>query len=145
MAKKIAARQMQYPLVAEFTFAFDDEMVDVNGVTKDFGTVGSAVFDIINMPNNAIVVGGSVTTETAVGGSTAYNVSVGDVNDPDRYLTATDRVSAGLTAIVPTGYVGNGESIRLTVAPTASAATAGKVSVRVHYVVRDRANEVQTH
>lgn len=145
MANLIAARGAQYPLVAEFTFKFDDTMVDINGALKDFKTVGSTVVDAINLPPNAIVVGGEVVTETAVTGSTAYNVSVGDSGSATRYLSATDRVAAGRTALVPTGYVGNGEQIRVTVAPTVAAATAGKVTVRVQYIVRSRVNETQTH
>jgi len=145
MTKLIAARGAQYPLVAEFTFKFDDTMVDITGALKDFKTVGSTVVDAINLPPNAIVVGGEVVTETAVTGSTAYNVSVGDSGSATRYLSATDRVAAGRTALVPTGYVGNGERIRVTVAPTVAAATAGKVTVRVQYIVRNRVNEAQTH
>jgi len=145
MAKLIASRGAQYPLVAEFTFNFDDTMIDINGVLKDFKTVDSTVVDAINLPPGAIVIGGEVVTETAVGGSTAYNVSVGDSGNATRYLSATDRVSAGHTPLVPTGYVGNGEQIRVTVAPTGAAATAGKVTVRVQYIVRNRVNETQTH
>ena len=145
MAKLIASRGAQYPLVAEFTFNFDDTMVDINGVLKDFKTVGSTVVDAINLPPGAIVIGGEVVTEKAVGGSTAYNVSVGDSGNATRYLSATDCVAAGRTPLVPTGYVGNGEQIRVTVAPTGAAATAGKVTVRVQYIVRNRVNETQTH
>ena len=145
MSKLIATRGQQYPLVAEFTFNFDDTMVDINGALKDFKTVGSTVVDAINLPTGAIVTGGEVVTEKAVTGSTAYNVSVGDSGSATRYLSATDRVTAGRTALVPTGYVGSGEQIRVTVAPTVAAATAGKVTVRVQYIVRDRVNETQTH
>ena len=145
MAKLIPARTSQYPLVAEFPFNFDDTMLDVNGVLKDFKTVGSAVFSAINLPVNAIVIGGEVVTEVPVTGSTAYNISVGDSVSATRYLGATDRVAAGRTALVPTGYVGLGEQIRLTVAPTVAAATAGRVTVRVQYIIRNRVSEVQTH
>ena len=145
MAKLIASRGAQYPLVAEFTFNFDDTMVDINGALKDFKTVGSTVVDAINLPVGAIVTGGEVVTETAVSGSTAYNVSVGDSGSATRYLGATDRVTAGRTALVPTGYVSVGNRLRITVAPTVAAATAGKVTVRVQYIVRARVNETQTH
>lgn len=137
-----ATRNAQYPLYAEFTFNFDDTMTDKDGATKDFKTVGtSIVADVINLPPYAVVVGGDVVTETAVAGSTAYNISVGDSGSATRYLGATDRVAAGRTALVPTGYVGAGENLRLTVAPTVAAATAGKVTVRVGYTIRNRANE----
>lgn len=145
MSKLIATRGQQYPLVAEFTFNFDDTMVDTSGTLKDFKTVGSTVVDAINMPPNAIVIDGEVVTETAITGSTAYNVSVGDSGSATRYLGATDRVAAGRTPLVPTGYIGTGEQIRVTVAPTVAAATAGKVTVRVQYIVRNRVNETQTN
>lgn len=145
MSKLIATRGQQYPLVAEFTFNFDDTMVDINGALKDFKTVGSTVVDAINLPTGAIVIGGEVVTETTVGGSTAYNVSVGDSDKAGRYLNAADRVSSGLTALVPTGRVVNGEPIRVTVAPTVAEAISGKVTVRVQYIVRNRVNETQTH
>jgi hypothetical protein len=143
MAQLIATRTAQWPLVAEFTFNFNDTMVDKDGTLKDFKTVGTSIIaDVIPLPTGAIVTGGEVVTETAVTGSTAYNVSVGDSGSATRYLGATDRVAAGRTALVPTGYVGTGENIRLTVAPTVAAATAGKVTVRVTYIVRNRSNEV---
>jgi hypothetical protein len=44
---------------------------------------------------------------------------------------------------VPTGFVGTGENIRLTVTPTVATATAGKITVRVSYVIVGRANENQ--
>jgi len=145
MSKLIATRGQQYLLAAEFTFNFDDTMVDTTGVQKNFGTVGSTAFDVINLPTGAVITDGDVVTETAVGGSAAYSVSVGDSGNATRYLAATDRKGAGRSPLVPTGYVGNGEQVRITVAPTTANATAGKVTVRVQYTVRNRANEVQTH
>lgn len=146
MAKIIATRGSQYALTAEFVFNFDDTTVDIAGATKDFKSFAAAtVVDAINLPVGAVILSGNVTTETAVSGATAYNVSVGDSASTTRYLGSTDRVTAGTTALVPTGYVGAGEQIRVTVAPTVADATAGKVSVRITYVIRGRANEVQTH
>ena len=145
MAKLNPSRAAQTVLSAEFTFEFADTMKDVNGVTKDFKTVGTHVFDAINLPPRATVVGGEVVTETAVTGSTAYNVSVGDSGSATRYLGVTNRVTAGRTPLVPTGYVGDGENLRLTVAPTVADATAGKVTVRVQYIMRDRWSETVTN
>jgi hypothetical protein len=142
MAKKIATRSAQWPLLSEFVLNFDDTMVDINGATKDFKTFGaSAIFDIINLPPGAIVEGGEAVTEQAFTGSTAYQITLGDSGSANRYLGATDKVAAGRTAMVPTGYVGQGENLRLTVTPTVGNATGGKLSVRVWYVIRDRANE----
>lgn len=142
MAVLKATRTVQYPVTAEFTFNFDDTMTNTSGNSDGFATVASHVFEIVPLPSNAIVVGGEVVTETAVTGSTAYNISVGDSGSATRYLGVTDRVTAGRTALVPTGYVGAGENIRITVAPTVGTATAGKVTVRVSYVLRGKANEV---
>ncbi len=138
-------RGSQYPLVAEFTFNFDDTVTDTSGAVVAISTAASKAFDAINMPVGAIVTGGEVVTEVAGTGSTALNVSVGDSGSATRYLGATDRIAAGRTALVPTGFVSNGEQIRITVAPTVSALTAGRVTVRVQYVIRGRVNEVQTH
>lgn len=144
MAKLIASRGMQYPLVAEFTFdVLNDTMTNTTGVSDEFHTLATHVFDIINLPQGAVVTGGAVATETAVSGSTAYNVSIGDSGSATRYLGATDKTSAGSTPLVPTGYLSAGEQIRLTVTPTIAASTGGKITVRVEYVIRNRTNEVQ--
>ena len=146
MAQKLAARGGQYPITSEFTFdVANDTMKNTSGVDDNFKAVGSHVFDAILLPTNAIVVGGEVVTETAVSGSTAYNVKVGDSVNDARYLASTDRVAAGRTALTVTGFVGGGEQVRVTVAPTVAIATAGKITVRVSYIIRNRVNEVQTH
>ena len=139
-----AARTAQKVMSSEFTFNFDDTMLDTAGVSKDFKTVGtSIVADVINLPPNAIVTGGEVVTEVAIAGSTAYNVSVGDSGSATRYLGATDKMLAARTALVPTGFVNtDGLNLRLTVAPTVAAATAGTVTVRVLYVLRGKADDV---
>ena len=146
MAQKLATRGGQYPITAEFTFnVANDTMKNVSGADDNFNVVGSHVFDAIFLPTNAVVVGGEVVTETAVSGSAAYNISVGDSGSATRYLGVTNKVAAGRTALVPTGFVGGGEQVRVTVAPTVANATAGKITVRVSYIIRNRVNEVQTH
>lgn len=143
MALKTKQRYSQDVRVAEFTFSFDDTMVATDGTTDDFKAVQANIFDVVDLPPNSVVVGGEFVTETAIGTSTAYNVKVGDSGSDVRYLGTTDRVTAGRTALVPTGYVNTGGlPVRLTVTPTVGAATAGKCSLRVQYVIRDRADEV---
>ena len=143
MSKKLATRNPQYPLCSEFTFNVLDTMVNTSGANDGFATVATHVFDVINLPAYATVVGGEVVTETAVTGSTAYNVSVGDSVSATRYLGVTDKTNAARTALVPTGFVGAGENIRLTVTPTVAASTGGTITLRVMYVIRGRGNEVQ--
>ena len=143
MSKKLAARTAQYPLVAEFTFNVLDTMVNTSGTLDGFATVATHIFDVINLPPYATVVGGEVVTESAITGSTAYNVSVGDSVSATRYLGVTDKTTAARTALVPTGFVGAGENIRLTVTPTVAESTGGTITLRVMYVIRGRGNEVQ--
>jgi len=141
MAKLIASRTAQYVMEAEFTFNFDDTMVNTVGTTLDFGAANTAAtsVDIINLPAGAVVVGGSVTTETAFDAAT-FNITVGDSGSANRYLGTTDRKGTGISALVPTGYRGDGENLRLTFT-AADVCTTGKMTVRVEYIQTGRANE----
>lgn len=141
MTEKLKVRGSQQIMVAEFTFTIGDTMVNASGADDAFASVAAHVFDIIPQEAGMIVLGGDVVTETAFAGCTAYNVKVGDATSDTRYLGTTDRVAAGRTALVPTGYVSIGEAIRLTVTPTVAAATAGKLTVRVQYIKRNRVTE----
>lgn len=142
MAKLNASRGAQPVMTAEFVFNFDDTMVDVTGVEKDFGktNIASTVFEAINLPNGAIVVGGEVVTDTAFDAAT-YTVSVGDAGSATRYMAATDRKGTGRTALTPTGHRTDGANVRVTVV-AADVCTAGKMSVRVQYITEGRVCEV---
>lgn len=142
MAKLIPARGAQYPLVAEYTFNFDDTVVNTSGVTVDFGKTNTAAttIDIAPLPLGAVVIGGEVVTTTAFDAAT-YNVTVGDATTANRYLGSTDKKGTGRTALVPTGFVSTGEKLQLTFTP-ADACTAGKATVRVMYVINARVKEV---
>lgn len=143
MAKLIASRTAQYPLVAEFTFNFDDTMVNTSGATVDFGKTNTAatVVEVIPLPPDAVVTGGSVDTLTAFDAAT-FNVSVGDADSATRYLGVTDKKGTGSTPLVPTGFRGTGKNLRVSFT-AADACTAGKMTVRVEYVIGGRSNEVQ--
>jgi len=146
MAVLKASRTAQYPLMAEFTFNFDDTAVDtVAGTSKTFGsTFGqSLVFDAIPLPPNANVIGGEIVVETAYATSTAATISVGDSASATRYANAVDLKTAARTALTLTGFRGAGENIRLAVNATVANATAGKATVRVLYTVQGRSNETQ--
>lgn len=145
MAKLRKNRTLQYPLVAEFTFNVTDSLVATDGVERVFNAAGAAqIFDVIGLPPLATVIGGDVVVETASNdaGATA-TVAVGDSVNATRYLSATSIKTAGRTALVPTGFRGNGEDIRITLANATGDATAGKVTVRVLYTIQNRSNEVQ--
>lgn len=147
MAKLIASRTAQYPLVAEFKFGFDDTATDsVSGVLKTFGAVfGDAiVFDAIPLPVGAVITGGELIVDTAGVGPTAYTVAVGRAGTPAGLLAATDLKTAGRTALtgLGTAHVA-GDNVRLTIASTVANATAGKFRVRVEYTIDNRSSEIQ--
>lgn len=145
MALLTSARTAQTTLVAEFNFNFDDTMVPAaGGAAVDFGATNTSATTVvaIPLPPNSTVIGGSVDINEAFDAAT-FNVTVGDATDPDRYLTTTDVKAVGSTPLVPTGYLNVvGENVELTFT-AADVCTTGQGTVRVEYVVRDRATEVQ--
>ena len=143
MAKLIPTRGAQWPLMAEFTFNFDDTMADINGVTKTFGSVytDAIVCSPINLPEGAVVVGGELIVETAGVGPTAYTAALGDSGSATRYLGATTLLSGTRTALTLTGYRTT-ENLRLTIASTVANASAGKFTIRVLFTIPGKVNEV---
>jgi hypothetical protein len=145
MALLTTARTAQAPLVAEFTFNFDDTMVPAaGGAAVDFGATNTSATTVvaIPLPPNSTVIGGSVDRNEAFDAAT-YTVTVGDATTADRYLAATDVKAVGTTALVPTGYRNvAGENLQLTFT-AADACTTGNATVRVEYVGANRATEVQ--
>lgn len=141
MAKLKATRQAQYVLEAEFSFNFDDTLTNTAGAAVDGGktNLAATTVEVIDLPYGATVVGGSVVTDVAFDAAT-FNVTVGDSGVADRYLASTDKKGTGVTALVPTGYVGAGENLRLTFT-AADVCTTGKMTVRVLYTVAGRGNE----
>ena len=146
MSKLISARGAQFVMESEFFFNFDDTMVSyvgtVDGAELAFGktNIVSTAFDVINLPAGAVILAGSLTVETAFD-TASYSVAVGDAVTPARYLAAADRKALGVTALVPTGYRGEGENIRVTIV-NADVCTTGKATLRVQYITTGRANEV---
>jgi hypothetical protein len=130
---------------AEAVFSFNDTMRDINGVLKTFGSsFGDAgVFDIINLPLGAVVVGGELIVETAGVGPTAYTVAIGHSGSSTAFLAATDLKTLGRTALTGLGLAANdGKNVRITIASTVANATAGKFRIRVNYTTDGRITEV---
>lgn len=145
MAKLLATRSAQWPLLAEFTFNFDDTMVDINGVEKSFGSTYThlIVASALNLPDNAVVVGGEVVIDVQGVGPTVYTASLGDSASATRYASAVDLKGAvgTRTALTLTGFRAT-ENLRLTINSTVANASAGKATVRVLFVIPGKANEV---
>jgi hypothetical protein len=144
MAKFYPTAEAQDVLSMEAVINFDDTAVDVNGVYRDLSAVGTWTFDISRkLPAGATVVGGDVVVSTAWATSTAATLNVGDSVSGTRYASAVDLKSAARTGLTLTGYRGTAPlAIRVALAPTVAAATAGVARVRVEYVLPERSNVV---
>lgn len=145
MALKKASRTAQRVLVADFTWNFDDTMVNSAGNTVDFGKVNlggaAGIFDVINLPRDAVVLGGELIVETAFD-TAGYDVTVGDNAVADRYLASTDVKATGRTALVPTGYHNTGGKNLRVAFSSDDVCTTGKATLRVQYMIDGRAEEV---
>jgi hypothetical protein len=126
MIKQKSGRQEA--LTAILSIAFDD-------VTA-YGTAENA----IELPQNAIVIGGDITVTTAWNSATTATFKLGDATDDDRYTgSAIDLKSAGRTALTLTGYKHTvNESLKALIAQTGTAATAGAARLTLTYVVEGR-------
>lgn len=144
MALKKASRAAQYVMSAEFSFNYNDTVVDaLTGTTKPFSDVSTITVEAINLPPGSRVLSGELITETAFNGTT-YPIAVGDSGNTARYLASADRKAAATVPLVPTGFRNDsGLNIRLTIIPTGTH-TAGKGFLRVEYVTDGRANEAVT-
>jgi hypothetical protein len=163
--KNLASRTAQYPLVAEFTFAFNEWVVDsVDGTKKTFGSTAAnstdpgeqglnagtgVVFDCIPMPVGAVIIGGEVIVETAFAGIGAgATLNVGIAGATGALLAAFDLDAATVgsrTALALTAplVANNGQNLRMTTAGLTATATAGKARIRVQYTIDGRTNEIQ--
>ena len=143
MATLLATRSAQYLMEAEFVFdiAAADAVANTSGVVTAL-SAASVVADVIKLPSAATLVGGEVVVETVSNDTGTATIAVGDSASATRYLSATNIKAAARTALTLTGYRGQGEDIRITLANANGNATTGKVTVRVQYVVANRANEV---
>lgn len=136
-----SARSAQYSQLASFRFTAADTMANTAGVVAALKASGT--FEPIPLPIGAIVIGGEVVVNTASNESgAAHTIALGDATNPTRFLAATSIKAAGRTPIVPTGFVGTGENLRITLAASNGDATAGDVSIRLDYVIDGRVHEV---
>lgn len=143
MATLKKSRTAQYALHTEFTFLVTDGMVDIAAATTLFKAAGGKAWDISALPPNAVLIGGDVTVETVSNDTGTATITVGDSGSAARYLGATSIKAAARTPLVPTGYRGTGEDLRITLANANGDATTGKVTVRGTYMITGRSNEVQ--
>jgi hypothetical protein len=104
-------------------------------------TASTPTFDVIPLPVGAEVISGEVNVLVVSNDTGAATIAVGDSASASRYLAATSTKALGRTALIPTGYVGLGEAIRITLVNTNGDATTAKVQVRVDFTISGRVNE----
>lgn len=116
-------------IVAHLTVGFADPTA--------YGTAEKA----IELPANAVIVGGDVTVGTPWNSATTATLKLGDATDDDRYTqTPIDLKTAGRTAIVPVGLKYTTlDFLTALLAQTGTAATAGSARISVQYYVEGRA------
>lgn len=167
MGKLLASRTAQTPLIAEFTFNWNNWVIDsVDGTKKTLGSTvalstdptetaltgpvaNTITFDCIPLPAGAVVCGGEVIIETPYAGSTAATLTLGIAGSLTTLLASNDLKAAAntRTALLLTSALQHnaaGANVRATIAYTVANATAGKVRVRLMYTVDNRMSEVQT-
>lgn len=107
-------------------------------------TSGAASGVTVEIPPNAIVVGGGVIVTTAFDAVTSDVLDVGDATTANRYLNDVNLKAVGFTALVPTGLlVTEGGKVTMTRTATGAATAVGAGRLVVEYVVKDRTTEVQ--
>ena len=94
----------------------------------------------IDMPPNAVIVAGSLVTTQAWNSTTSDVMSVGDATTAARYLTDGNiRAAGAVVPLVPTGFIGIGEGLKVTWTSGGGTPTTGKVRLMVQYYILGRA------
>ena len=124
---KNSARQDVIAAYVDFTFA-------------DAPTTAT-VYEALNLPAGAVVVGGDLVVTTAWNTATSAVLAIGDVTTANRYGSAIDLKTAARTALTQTGFVTTPTQKTVNVTPTLSgtAATAGAARLTVLYICKGRA------
>lgn len=97
----------------------------------------------LNLPYGAQVVSGYIVVDTVFNVGTTAVLDIGDLVTANRYKNDVDLKTLGLTALVPTGYVSDGEAIHILPVLVGTAATTGAARLVVNYVIAGRAGETQ--
>lgn len=111
-----------------------------------FGDVVSGVAQAaVNLPVDAVVVGGALVTITAFNSATSDTLNVGDSANATRYASAANIHTAGRIALTLTGYktLSTTRQVLVTWTGTGAAPTAGDVILQMEYIVSYRADAVQ--
>jgi hypothetical protein len=141
-------RSAQYVVCSEYAFNHNDTVVDINGVTKDYGsaTIASApVADIINLPRGAEVLQALTTIVTQGVGPATYTIDLGVAGTTTAFASASSLLGASGTKVAgaltnPRAAVG-GLNVRLTMVDATNLATAGSFTISILWKQDGRSNE----
>lgn len=98
----------------------------------------------IDLPGNAVVVGGDIVVTTPWNNATTATLTLGDAALANRYANAVDLKTAARTALTVTGFTHTvAESLKAVVAQAGTAPTAGSARVTLHYYVIGRSGFTQ--
>lgn len=139
----------QTVLAADFQFGYttggsdgtSDSILNTSAAVTSVAAAAGTTFDVINIPAGAQIVGGDLNVITAVATTATATASIGDSGSPTRYLGATNLKAQARTALVPTGYISQGEPLRVTIANADGTGTLGKVKVTILFTLTGRVTE----
>lgn len=95
----------------------------------------------IDMPIGSVVLFGELITTEAWNSTTSDVMDVGDATSATRYLTDGNiRALGARVPLVPTGFTGTGEGLRVTWTSGGGTPTTGKVRLEVAYFIKGRAD-----
>ncbi len=97
----------------------------------------------INLPYGATIISGRVIVDEVFNVATSAVLDVGDLVSANRYANDVNLKALGVTALVPTNYISDGEAIWVLPVNVGAAATTGKARIQVEYIIKDRAAENQ--
>lgn len=110
-------------------------ILDINFADPSYGVSENA----IEVPANAIVIGGDVVVITPFNSATTATLTLGDATVATRYANAVDLKTAGRTALTLTGYKhASIEQLKSLIEQTGAAATAGQARITLNYLVDGR-------
>lgn len=138
---KTPSAQWALTAVFQFDIANSDAMVNTSAVSTAFKAAAGTTYDIVPLPYTSQVIGGDMTVLVVSNDTGTSTCSVGDSASATRYLGATNLKALARTALVPTGYQGLGEAVRITIANQNGDATTGKVRFHVTFLIDGRATE----
>lgn len=122
----------------EIKFAY----VDIN-LADITSAVAAAAIDL---PQNAVVVGGGVIVKEVFNSTTSDVLDVGDAGSQNRYKNDVNLQALGYTALIPTGYIYTEPgSIKVHWTSGGGTPSTGKARLEVHYVVLGRSTSTQTN